>query len=92
MSEPIVNTEQLPKPFMTIIDAPHSVWKVGFNCHGNDLSKHIGTHLYTHSMRELSMSEIDKHFNQSWYQDDNGVHFDHYGFATSLIKASRGEK
>jgi hypothetical protein len=48
--------------------------------------------LYTHPIRELSMSEIDKHFNQFWYQDDNGVHFDHYGFATSLIKASRGEE
>jgi len=48
--------------------------------------------LYTHPIRELSMSEIDKHFNQSWYQDDNGVHFDHYGFATTIIKASRGEK
>ena len=58
MNEPIGNSEQLPKPFMTIIDAPHSVWKVGFDCHGNDLSKHIGTHLYTHPMRELSNQEM----------------------------------
>jgi len=58
INEPIGNTDQLPKPFMTIFDAPHTVWKVGFNCHGNDLSKHIGTHLYTHPMRELTDEEI----------------------------------
>jgi lysophospholipase L1-like esterase len=37
-------------------------------------------------LRELTTEEIDEHFNQSWYQDDSGVHFDHYGFAKAILK------
>jgi hypothetical protein len=58
MNEPVENINHLTKPFMTIFDAPHSVWKVGFNCHGNDLSKHIGTNLYTHPQKKLTDEEI----------------------------------
>jgi hypothetical protein len=60
MSEPIENPEQLAEPFITIIGVPNNIWKAGFDCHGNDISKHIGTHLYTNSMRKLSDEEINE--------------------------------
>jgi hypothetical protein len=72
INEPIGNSEQLQKPFMTIIDAPHSVWKVGFDCHGNDLSKHIGTHLYTNPQKELTDEEIINTLDKICYEGDSG--------------------
>ena len=94
INEPIGNSEQLQKPFMTIFYAPHSVWKVGFNCHGNDLSKHIGTHLYTHPIRELTEDEIKEVADSvchTWKKNGVGELY-MTDFARAIIKASRGEK
>ena len=97
ISEPIENPKQLAEPFITIIGVPNNIWKAGFDCHGNDISKHIGTHLYTHAMRELSDDEIDNvltpfmkyrfhHCGDTSYVIPD---VDYEGFARAILKKAR---